>query len=331
MRGRQVCWSDPKLQALARKFIPVCDEVWRLHNLKEVDCLFFQGFCEEGHYGGPRAHGTTRQGIYCCTPSGRFLGSINTTNPQRMRRMLEAALERWAAMPKSERYLDEDPKKRRDEIRRRERQYPEDGLALRVYTRDGKRKDLPDDWRRTAWNVDSLWYRKAEARQLLPQRWKKGATQAWPEALVQRLVRHNLVDNVRGQTNGYGAGHVQEAELVTEIVKVQRDLITVTLRGRSRATTSGRWPKDGSFAEASGGEAHARGMQTRLAGRATFDRKTGRFTSFELAAVGTRWGQTRYNFRQDDLDEAPIAFAIVLDEDDEGRRVAPAEMGSYGW
>ena len=37
MRGRQVCWSDPKLQALARKFVPVCDEVWRLHNLREHD------------------------------------------------------------------------------------------------------------------------------------------------------------------------------------------------------------------------------------------------------------------------------------------------------
>ena len=57
----------------------------------------------------------------------------------------------------------------------------------------------------------------------------------------------------------------------------------------------------------------------------------GRFVKFSLAAVGSRWGRTRYNFRQDDVDEAPIGFAIILDEEDPGRRVAPAEMGAYGW
>ncbi len=52
---------------------------------------------------------------------------------------------------------------------------------------------------------------------------------------------------------------------------------------------------------------------------------------FELVAVGTRWGQTRYNFRQGDLDESRIGFAVILDADDPGNRVAPAEIGAYGW
>ena len=107
-----------------------------MHNRKDLDCLHFQGFCEEGHYGGPHAHGTTRQGIYCCTPSGKFLASVNTTDPRRMERMLRDALAAWKAMPAKERLLTYDPAKRRDEIQRRERQYPEDGLPLRVYTRD---------------------------------------------------------------------------------------------------------------------------------------------------------------------------------------------------
>ncbi len=328
MRGRQVCWSDPKLQKLAKQFVPATDEVWRLHNLKEIDCLYFQGFSEQGHY---RTHGTTRQGIYVCTPSGRFLASINTTDPRRMERMLQQALERWKATPKSQRYLGYDPATRKDGINRRENQYPADGLPLRVYSRDMPRKDLPDDWRRTAWNVDSLWYRKDEMRQLLPERLAKGRSVDWPDALVQRIVRHHLVDNVRGQTNGYRGEQVQVARLKTTVTKVAKGKVTVTFEGASRATTTGTWPAKGTFEEVAQPGSMSRGMRTSLFGEAEFDSKTGRFTRFELAAVGTRWGRTRYNFRQDDVDASPIAFAIVLDPEDPGNRVAPAEFGAYGW
>ena len=113
--GRSV-WSDIEIIGLSEEFVTAADETWRLQRGSDPECRFFQSFADVGHY---RGEGTTRQGIYCCTPSGRVLGSVNTTNPQRMRRMLEGALERWAAMPKSERYLDEDPAKRREEIRRR--------------------------------------------------------------------------------------------------------------------------------------------------------------------------------------------------------------------
>ncbi len=336
MRGRQVCWSDPKLQKLAKQFVPAADEVWRLHNRKELDCLHFQGFCEEGHYGGPNAHGTTRQGIYCCTPSGKFLASVNTTDPRRMERMLREALAEWKAMPAKERLLAYDPAKRRDEIQRRERQYPEDGLPLRVFARDmprkaGKHKALPSDWRSAAWNVDSLWFRQAEARTLLPSRLAKGRAVDWPAAMVQRLVRHNLVDNVRGQTNGYAASHVQIASLRTTVTNVAKHLVTVSFEGSSRATTAGVWPKAGAFDSVAGHGRHSRGVQTGMLGTATYDTKTRRFVTFELTAVGTRWGQTRYNFRHDDLDETPIGFAIVFDANDPGNRVAPAEMGAYGW
>ena len=305
--------------------------MWRLHNLKELDCEFFQGFCEEGHYGGRARPTSTRQGIYCCTPSGRFLASINTTDPKRMAGMLRTALEKYADIPKKERLLDYDPATRAAEIRRREQQYPEDGLPLRVFTRDWQRPDLPDDWRGTAWNVDSLWYRKAEARELLPQKLKAGESIEWPRALIERLVRHNLVDNVRGQTNGYRANHVRLAKLTTTITAVKGNLVTVTLAGASRAFTSPKWPEKGTFAEVEEHGPHTRGVQTTMYGEASFDKQSGRFTKFELVAAGTRFGQTRYNFRHGDLDEAPIAFVIRFDPEDEGRRVAPAEMGAYSW
>lgn len=313
---------------LAKKFVTCSDEVWRLHNRKALDCLFFQGFSEEGHY---RTHGTTRQGIYCCTPSGKFLASINTTQPRAMEKMLETALERWRAMPKKDRYLDYDPAKRASEIRRASDRFPADGLALRVFSRDMPRKNLPNDWRSTAWNVDSLWYRKDEAASMVPRSSKKGASVDWPKAVVERLVRHNLVDNVRGQTNGYGGAQVLVATLKATVTKTAKSLVTVELTGESRATTTGTWPESGKYDSLSSSNPNARGVRTRMHGTAVFDRKAKRFVSFELVAVGSRWGRTRYNFRQDDLDETPIGFVIRLDAEDPGNRVAPAEFGAYGW
>jgi hypothetical protein len=331
VRGRQVCWSDPKLQALAKQFIPAADEVWRLQHRKDLDCLFFQGFSEEGHYGGRSQPTSTRQGIYCCSPSGTFLGSANTADPRRMERMLRAALARWKALPAKDRLLDYDPATRRDQIQRRAALFPEDGLALRVYSRDMPRPKVPDDWRRTAWNVDSFWVRKGEARTLLPARLMKGEALDWPAPIAARLVRHGLVDNVRGQTNGYRAQDVQLARLRTTVVSVRKALVTVRLEGTSRATTTGTWPAKGRYAGMEKHGPNSRGVQTRLVGTATFDQSSGRFTAFELLAVGTRWGQTRYNFRQGDLDESRIGFAVILDADDPGNRVAPAEIGAYGW
>lgn len=316
---------------MAKKFIPATDEVWRLHNIQELDCLYFQGFCEDGHYGGPRGHGTTRQGIYCCSPSGRFLASVNTTDPRRMERMLNDALDAWKAMPKKERYLDYDPASRRDEIRRASTNYPADGLALRVYTRDMPRNDLPDDWRSTAWNVDSMWLTAEEARSLLPRRIGSGRKMTWPEPLAHRLVRHHLVDNVRGQTNGYRANQVLQADLETEVLSVRRGVVELKIVGTTRATTTGQWPEDGKMSSAGGSGPHERGMQTRVVGYATWNTKKKAFIKFEVTALGTRWGRTQFNFRQDDVDETPIAFAITFDPEDPGNKVAPAEFGAYGW
>ena len=231
--------------------------------------------------------------------------------------MLKEALAAWKKIPKKERKLGYDPATRTNQINRRETQYPDDGLGLRVYTRDMPRNDLPKDWRGTAWNVDSLWYRKDEAPSIFPKNLKKGVTFEWPQAMAHRLIRHNFVDNVRGQTNGYEANQVKTGTITTTVTKVSRGIAYVTFEGESHtAIENGQW---------------ARGIKTKIYGVAKFDAKKGKFLKFELVATGTRWGRTRFNFRKDDRDDSPIGFVVILDEKDEGRRVAPAEMGSYGW
>ncbi len=72
-------------------------------------------------------------------------------------------------------------------------------------------------------------------------------------------------------------------------------------------------------------------MTLKLYGTAKFDPRLEKFTAFELVATGARWGATRFNFREDDRERAPIGFLVTLESDDPMGRVAPAELGNYGW
>ena len=58
--------------------MPSTDEVWRLQSGKEEDAIMFQKIANEGHY---KKEGSTRQGIYVCSPNGTLLSSINSLNP----------------------------------------------------------------------------------------------------------------------------------------------------------------------------------------------------------------------------------------------------------
>ena len=117
------------MQALVAKFVPAADEVHHLQMGNDPECLHFQKFAEFGHYGG-RARSSTRQGTYAATPSGVFLGSINSNDPDRIREMMQRALAKWEKLPKAERLLPTDPKTQIPAIRRAERFYPADGASI---------------------------------------------------------------------------------------------------------------------------------------------------------------------------------------------------------
>lgn len=283
-----------------------------------------------GHYGANVATGATLQGIYCATPSGEFLASINSNNPAEMAGMLRRALVAWQTLPRTRRLQAEDPAEQ-SIARAQIEQFPEDGLLLRCTVRDLPR-DTPNatTWWGQAWNQDNLWLRADEALALMPRELKKGATLDWPEHLARRLVRFNLVDFVRGQTTSYASEQVHEAWLRTEVVKTKRNKwVELRFTGGSRAST-GTWPGEGLQIE--NPAAGSRGLGTQMRGSARFDFKTGRFTEFELVAVGVRWGQTDFNFRENDHGPAGIAFVFRLAErDDPQARVAPAFLWEYGW
>jgi hypothetical protein len=304
--------------------------VWGLQNRDDPPSLLFQKIAEQGHYAGRTKPTSTRQGIYATAPSGRLLASVNTRSPERVAEMLRTALQRWAEMPEAERYLPESEAEAVVSAWGSERLYPEDGLALQIFARDLPREKTVGDWRDDAWNKDFVWFRREELLQLIPrgEGAEVGDRAQAPRELAARLASLHFVDFVRGQVTPFADKDVEIAELASEVVGVEGDLVQLRLTGRTRTVRHGAWAVAG-YDDMDSPQEQERGVQTRMLGRATWDRASQRFTEFELLALGTRWGGTQYNGRRDDLEPGPIGYLLV--PADAGERVPPSSIWRYGW
>jgi len=324
--ARRSVWSDEKVRALAASFVPAADNVGRLQRGQDEESRLFQKLAEQGHYAGRSVPSDTRQGIYAAAPSGVLLASINSRSPGDVAGMLEHALQRWQELAPAQRLLAALPA---PDPHRWEACYPEDGLVLRVVARDVERETSPADWRAAAWNQDYAWFTRDEASSLVPEP-TSGARVAWPAALAVRLARLQLLDDVRGQVLPFRPKEVERAELESEVTALDDARIELAFHGHTRTSAKGKWPVSGFDDKASPGE-RERGFDAELLGRATFERGNGRFTRFELVAVGTRWGGTQFNGRGDDLDPAPMGVSLTLAGSTPAERVAPAQIEEYGW
>jgi hypothetical protein len=322
--ARRSVWSVPEVQALAARFVPVADEVGRLQRGDEADCEFFRSFCELGHYGGRTKPSNTRQGIYAVTASGTLLASINTRDPGATMRMMTDALARFDALPAASRSGGRaalDPAA----IRRFENRCPDDGLVLRVVTRDLPRTKVTDGWRGAAWNVDHAWFRRAEVAAFVPAP-EPGAEAALPDPVLVRLVRAHFVDNVRGQTPALSAQHVVARRLVARTERVDGDVQVLALEGHVKVERAGSWATHGHGPVSP----QTLGYDAVLLGDARYDRAAGRFVAFRLLAVGQRHGATEFNQREDDPGPAPMGIAMELAPAG-SPRVAPSLHHVYGW
>lgn len=324
MATRRSVWSDDDVQRLAQRFVPVADEVSRLQRDQEPDCRFFQGFCEQGHYGGKTKPSNTRQGIYAVTPTGRFLASCNTRQATEVTAMLRKALAKWDALRKHERSgaaaaLDPATARRFEQLR------PTDGLVLRVYSRDLPRQKVTEGWRGQAWNQDHAWFRRDEMLAMVPDA-EVGAERPFPDEALLRMARVHLVDNVRGQTMAHGPQHVVARRLVARTAALDGDVQSILFEGAVRIERTGTWAVRGY-----GPDSPQRlGFDAQLLGAAKFDRRQQRFLAWRLLAVGMRHGATEFNGRTDDFGPAPMGVAFDLQPDD-AAAVAPSMHWAYGW
>ena len=267
---------------LTEQFIPATDEVFRLQRGSDPECVFFQDMANHGHYGGQP--GSTRQGIYVCSPSGKFLASINSNDADRVLEMMREGLANWESLSAPERRLSTE-----NEIKPRHRwenSFPSDGLIVNVISRDLPAQCDPLAPSEVKWNQDRVWYSREEARRWLGQDPQQGDVHQLPQELVARLARFHFVDNVKGQTSRFSRSGVERSQLSTEVIERQGPSVKLKVSGMTRGVAAEGWWQP------------ANGVVTRLLGHATFDLQRDAFVEFEMVALGRRWGYTRYNGRR---------------------------------
>jgi hypothetical protein len=328
--ARQSVWSDPEVRDLTSTFIPAADEVGHLQSGKDAECRLFQKIAEQGHYAGRTKPTSTRQGTYATTAGGTLLASWNNNNPRFVARKLREAVAKWEQLKTEGRQTAGESGLEAADLKRADRFYPANGLVVRVNTRDLPRdKPLEGRWAK-AWNQDFAWFTRDEAGQFLPKAPKPGQEHEVPRPLVERLIRFHLLDNVRGQTSPFPASAVDQARLSARITGVEGDVVSLLLKGSTRAVHKGTWPIRG-FSDMNNPSPHERGMELDLLGHARYDLKEGRFVALEVVAMGTRWGGTQYNGRGRDLDPAPFGAVLSLAGNAYADRVAPEHFWGYGW
>ena len=299
------------MQKLAAEFVVAADACDRMQKTfcQDADALLFRKFAKQrtikkGNRGGAQGH-------YAVTPSGELLAASSSADSKVLVEMMKQGLAKWATLPREKRLLPKPPDpKAAENWRRKEKLYPDDGLVLRVVARDQKRERWPDS------NLDYAWFRKDEARALLPAKPKKDAKHDVPRELVQRLARFHLLDNVHALNYTFFPKEaIEKARLTSTVLQVKDDLVSLIFEGETRASLVS--PKK-------------IGYEPKLLGRATFNLKEQKFVSFELLAVGLRWGLGNCNQRHN---PAPALMGIVftLAGDSQAERLPPAFFSRYGW
>ncbi len=289
------------------------DEVYRLQRGEDPDCKYFQKIAEQGHYKGRK--GQSQQGIYVCSADGTFLASINSNSADAVLKTLGKGLNEFAKLSEKSR-----SKFANDLVKanfRWERYFPKNGIALAVYSRDLPEDLEPSSKRNSRWNRDSAWYHESEIKDLISKGLEVGDQFPMPTLLAERLLRMNLVDTVRGQTDPFSKDEVSAAIQCT-VTAVSDSTVMFSMAGEtnsdSNSTSFRRTP---------------RGIVTRVHGGATWSYTDSCFADFELVAIGYRWGRTRFNGRGRGPNSNPLGFVAKLAPKDEPPNV-PGLIYAYG-
>ena len=298
------------MQKLALEFVVAADACDRMQKdtCQDEDAVLFRKFArqrtiKEGNRGGAQGH-------YAVAPSGELLAASSSANWKVLVEMMQQALARWKELPRERRLLPKAPDpKAAEKWRGKERLYPADGLVLRVVARDRTRERWPDA------NLDYAWFRKDEARAFLPAEPKQGDQHEVPRALIERLVCFHLIDNVHARNyTFFPKESIEKAQLTTTVVSVDGDLVSLCFEGETRAVI----------------ESKKIGYAPKLLGRAKYNLKDQQFASFELLAVGLRWGLGNCNQRHNP-NPALMGIVLTIAGNTPAERLPPTFISRYGW
>ncbi len=273
----------------------------------------FRELGEQGHYGGQRL--PTRQGIYVCTPSGRFLTSTQPADADTVLAMMQRGLDAWHTHPESRAA----PASDLERVPVGEDRDPVDGLVLELTVRligvghEGRSLDGPTSVARSAYlasrlNFDHVWFSKSEARQWIPEGREIGASRWLPGPLVNRIAALHLIDMVSGPPPvRFLSRDLGPSWIRTEVVGFEENRVHLRITGKTRAQARGRMANP-----------NANQLETDILGWATFDLAAQSFDAFEAVALA-RGSDFQWPDRQSREGLKRIGFAFDLDSSGHGR------------
>ena len=327
------------------RFIPVAVNNSRLQRQADDEGRFLRLIAWQGRYGYSFEeaqarledidHGLNHQGLYVTTTEGEVLGSRNRlfpggkvhvqsvgSDPDRFLWMLRRALVNWENRKTQREALEIEDLAYRDS-RFSWAGYPDDGLVLHLGVRDLPRKvdTRPSGMKREAHNQDYVWFKREEMLSMVPPDAAVGDVIPLPEGLVRRLVRYHLTDYVRGETSSWSSESIRDASMTLTVTDKTPEWVDLRLSGSAQLLSEGSWYE---------GACRERGLDESLLGYLRFARSEERFVRFDVVAVGSRWGGTDYNVRQDDLEPEPIGIAMTIAGQEARDRTAPHACQSRG-
>jgi hypothetical protein len=249
---------------------------------------------------------------------------VNALDPERVLSMLDQALERWDELSPSERALPAGDVP--VPVHRWETSRPEDGLVLERIARDLPAAIDLDAEPVGAWNRDFVWFARGELEGFLPRgEAPPGTSFEVPSALVERLARFHLVDNVRGQTLPFAPEEIARCGLRAIVTSADEERLSLRFVGATRAEAAGPWLLGDNLWRPGIELPHA--METVLCGEAVWDGT--RFESFALVGLGRRAGRTENNGRHGKDESGLVGFSFLPATHPE-RTPAPTFVALYG-
>ena len=183
-------------------------------------------------------------------------------------------------------------------------------------------KENPNAWA-AATQSDMLWLTEAEWRLLIPEKPGPGKEFAVPAEIQRRFFSTLGIDYMEGSVN---ALPVRSSEMQITIAEVNDRHITMSLTGEARMGVA--------FANHEKTGNRSRGCGLRIIGNLEFDRKKNTFTRFDLAGVGTAWGnKMNYTKRAIRIEEYPWTYGIacvLVTGDAPIDRIPPYNLLHYG-
>ncbi len=282
------------IRLIRAHFIPVAQNDWYARRRDDAVGRYFVGIANQGPRKGEG--GSTRQGIYAFTASGKLLAFNNNRSLDRRIAMLEDALDEWKKLPAAERepgavkVPDLDP----DELDPHfTRILPPGGIVVNTYTRildhaDGSfatcAAEANDGSLLGLLSArDHLWLREEEWKALLESASAaQGRSVPLPENIAYRVCRFHLVDNTRGEPPLWTREEVRSQTLTIRQTDATREGLHFEIAGKVLLAT------DPDPAKAK------RGYEPEIQGTVVASGDLSKITRFDLLALGNHWGEGTY-------------------------------------